>query len=177
MGRKLIIKGADFSANGIEVIAKRYTSLVDKNGDVVEVGTTLAKEITAYFYYRTDVNVLARGASYPTSIACSSTLNDLIEVEEYTHAKITSTTTLQMLISNPKWISPIMLFLDENKKLLGGFSSEPEDTSLENVPNVEFVGKSNDERTFEMDIPSGAKYVVCNALSLNRFILELSKND
>jgi hypothetical protein len=174
MGKKLVIKGADFSVNGFtyEVVTKNITTLYKSDGTVLSQGETLQSSDTRYFYETTSGELKQGGNISKICVSTSSSITStFVDVEDYTHAEVTTICNI-----NPASIikgAAIMFFLDSSMNIIGGFSTGD---SLCGCLNK---GASNDLRTLSMDIPTGSKYVVCTYCSATNtvedFKLTLSK--
>lgn len=174
MGKKLVIKGADFSANGFtyEIVKKEVTALYDKNGNAVAMGDTVASSSSRYFYEKTETGALSEGSALVGTASTSSGLSGtFVTVEDYTDAEVTTTNSF-----GPSGVIAgvaVMFFLDSTKKILGGFSTGD---SIKGCTNV---GTSLSERTLSMKVPAGSVYVVCtvynNGGTIPYFKLTLSK--
>lgn len=174
MGKSLIIQGADFSLNGFKYteVKKTVTDLYNYQGvKIVDWATQMASGSNGVYYYEAANAVLGKGTSL-TNIA--STL--LIDAEDYTIAKVhtmcgTGATGVVLGCA-------IMLFLDINQKIIGGYS-----TASVGATGIvsEGVGVINNMTDFSKEIPSGCKYIVCTVSGTNistlftQFKLELSK--
>lgn len=177
MGKKLVIKGADFSANGFhfEIVKKEVTKLVKKDGSEVSQGDTIDKADSVYYYEQANKGYLAAGSNFGGAVSTSSSFAAGgavdIDVEDYTDAEVTST----LVIPGQSSIAgvAIMFFLDSSKNIIGGFSTG------DSVKGCQNVGASDTERTFSMKIPARSKYVVCTVCQLSGvvpyFKLTLSK--
>lgn len=155
MGKKLIIKGADFSANGFhyETVKKEITALYKYDGTLAQVGDDVPGTDGLYVYENTSGEI-KYGSSLAGAVSTKSGYDgDNIEVEDYTDAEVKSVNTIapQGVIAG----SAIMFFLDENGGIIGGLSTGD---SLKGCVNK---GTSQEERTFSMKVPASAKYVVC----------------
>lgn len=177
MGKSLIIQGADFSSNGFKYteVIKTVTDLYNYQNVKIEDWSVQMASISNGFYYAEKANaVYARGTSLADT---ASTL--LIDVEDYTHAKVYTKCNIPYSLSAPQILGvAIMLFIDSNNKIIGGYS-----TANVNSSNTisEGVGAINTMTYFEKEIPTGCRYVACtfngtNASTLfTSFKLELKK--
>lgn len=175
MGKKLIIKGADFSANGFhyEMVKKEITTLYKFNGMAATIGENISALDSCYWYEKATTGELTLASSLAGAVSTSYNLDSLVEVEDYTDAEVKSVNSIQ-----PQGIvagCAIMFFLDENKGIIGGFSTGDSTKGCVNK------GASSDERTFSMKVPASAKYVVCTVRAypsnvVPAFKLTLSKH-
>lgn len=171
MGKKLVIKGADFSENGfvVEIVKKEITDLYNRSGGLVETTTTAAESF--YFYEASNGNLGGGGNLAGQMITRKGEFGADIDVEDYTDAEI-QTRQGQGPIGSVAGVG-VMFFLGANRQIIGGLSTGNSQRGCTNV------GASFEQRTFSMKIPAGAKYVLCTAsgtigTSLN-FKLTLSK--
>ena len=172
MGKKLVIKGADFSENGFvyELVKREITTLYNTNGATVATGDSVQAADSVYYYEHTNGS-LQKGSGFAG--ACSTAYNTTyIDVEDYTDAEIITTCNIEPYqgISG----GAVMFFLDANKAIIGGLSTGASSHGCVNV------GYSNTEITRSMKIPEGARYVVCTAVNTStkkvpNFKLTLSK--
>lgn len=176
MGKSLIIKGADFSANGfnLNVIRKTITKLVNYDG--IEVTEPTIRSESIYFYEHSTTGEMLGASNLASSASTnrySYTAMDLIDVEDYTEVEIT--TRVDQGTYQKVGGLAVLFFLDSSMNLIGGLSSATQD-----LPNsvCERVGISDAYRTFVRNIPFGAKYIVCTCqdkIGYNNFKLELRK--
>lgn len=177
MGKSLIIKGADFSSNGFKYtkVIKTVTDLYNyQNVKIEDWSVQMATPSNGVYYSEKANAVLGKGTALNGT---ASTL--LIDVEDYTHAKVYTKCNIPYSPSAPSVLGvAIMLFVDSNNKIIGGYS-----TANVNSSNTisEGVGAINTMTYFEKEIPTGCRYVVCtfngtNASTLfESFKLELKK--
>lgn len=175
MGKALIIKGADFSANGFhyQTVRREITTLYDYTGNVKTTVADLPVSQAVYFYEDSSTHALAVGGSLGGAVSTSNGLGNrtYVEVEDYKKAIVTS----RVSVGGSGVIGglAVLFFLDENLNIVGGLSSGNSNTCRN-------VGLSNELRTFEVDIPATAKYAVATmmgneTIDLSNFKLVLEK--
>jgi hypothetical protein len=176
MGKKLVIKGADFSENGFvfELVKKEITTLYKSDGAVASPNGAIINTETRYFYEYATSGALTQGTNL--SKACYSTSPDIsgtfVDVEDYTDAEVTSICNFGPSGNIAGFA--IMFFLDSSKNIIGGLSTGDSQVGCVNK------GASSELRTFKMSVPAGSKYVVCTFCSnastnVGDFKLTLSK--
>ena len=189
MGKSLVIKNADFSANGFTYTEQSVTyglsSLMDKTGAAIEDVTTIAIANGNWWYEQqtsagsgvfrlmsaTNLNGLA-STSYATSQGGDDpTPVSAIEVGDYEFAEVTTKLDISTQGSGIVTGLAIMFFLDADKLLIGGLSTGNNTIS---GTKCEQVGAVANVTTFKRAIPSGCKYILCSTQT-NDFSLKLSK--
>lgn len=174
MGKSLIIKDADFSNNGFryQEVTKTITDLYNKSGSKVTDWSVQMSLISQTIYYSEKAGaVLGVGSNYSNA---ASTL--LIDVEDYQSATVH---TKCGVAAGPTVLGcAVMLFLDANQNVIGGYSTAP--VGATNVIS-QGVGTVSVLTDFTKEIPSNCKYVVCTfhgadaSETFTKFKLELKK--
>lgn len=159
--KKLVIKGADFSANGfsLTVVTKEITSLYTSLGEYV-YGNNVELPNGQYIwedFANNGINFAQRFAGSAINPVWGSSA-DYIDVEDYTRVTIKSAIASLKVGSNGYGI--ILGFLDSNKQLLGGLCCAPEGTT---GLICECVGYSLSVREFTREIPIGCRYICATA--------------
>ena len=154
MGKSLIIKGADFSANGF----KYQEEVTDASTLYIKNNVVLTAE-----NYATLSNAAEGMAAYEKTdgdfnensiLAYTATAKADCSAFDVVRVKVRNNIFKQSTIQG----AALLLFTDVNGNIVGGFTTMPEnDTSPSGVTTG--AGTSTALRTFEMDVPSGAKYV------------------
>lgn len=155
MGKSLIIKGADFSENGIRetVIETKITKLYDKNGEITRWPNNTAD--VQYYFFSTDNKILKTGDNN-----LQKAITGKIPVEGYTHVKVRIANQGFTHISSTVAGEIILAAIDASDNILGGYCTSITAEQVGNVP-LQPVGKDETQtRIFEMDIPTGAAYIV-----------------
>lgn len=155
MGKSLIIKGADFSENGMKetVIKTTVTKLYDKSGEITSWPNANAD--TQYYFFSTDNPKLNTGANN-----ILKAITTKIPVEDYTHVKVRTANQGLSYLNSTVAGEIILAAIDSSNNILGGYCTS---TAAEQVGSVPLQPVDKDEtqtRIFEMDIPTGAAYVV-----------------
>lgn len=174
MGKSLIIQGADFSSNGFKytVVTKTVTDLYNYKDVKIEDWSVQMATASNGIYYGEQANgLLFKGTSLINS---ASTLK--IDVEDYQNATVYT----QCNISGPTLIGgAVMLFLDANSVVIGGYSTAPVGSTEGKATGV---GSLTAWTTLSKDIPSDCKYIVCTfrtfsspSTAFANFKLELKK--
>lgn len=165
MGKKLVIKGADFSENGFvyEIVKKEITSLYDKEGNLVTQSSEYLSANGWYYYEQTVDGVLKNtGYNNASTIALCTTQKSgggdvFVDVEDYTDAEIITRCNLGP-VSIIAGVA-VLFFLDSTYNIIGGFSTGD---SLDGCVNV---GASDTLRTFRQKVPAGCKYCVASVFT------------
>lgn len=158
MGKKLIIKGADFSQNGMRetVVERKITTLYDRLGAEVVSWPLDTTTQTCYYYFSTGNNALKEGEKNPYKAWSGK-----IAVEDFTHVKVkTANQTFGHINDN---VSGMILLaaVDSQNNILAGYCSSDSAEQVGDGVNLTPVGVDGSGiRTFELDIPSGAAYIV-----------------
>lgn len=155
MGKSLIIKGADFSENGMKetVIKTTVTKLYDQNGEITSWPNADAN--TRYYYFSTDNPELKTGGNN-----VQKAITTKIPVEDYTHVKVRIANQGMSYVSSAVAGEIILAAIDSSDNILGGYCTS---VTAEQVGSVPLQPVNKDEtqiRIFEMDIPTGAAYVI-----------------
>lgn len=158
MSKKLVIKGADFSANGFSLRSEteQTTDLFLDDGAQYVYGSAIASGSGVYFYERNNAVVKGNYANYATNPHRVSD-QSIIDVEDYT--KVTYQGRLS-LYSAPNNIYLLYIgFLDSSRNLIGGVCNAP--IGAEGFTS-ECIGPSSSVIEFTRDIPSGCKYIIAS---------------
>ena len=155
MGKSLIIKGADFSANGFKYQEEvtDASTLYIKNNVVLtsENYATLSSSTEGLMAYeKTNGDFIGNSSivAYTATAKADCSGFDVVRV------KVRNNVNKQSTIQGVA----LLLFTDENGEILGGYTTMPEnDTSPSGVTTG--AGNNTELRTFEMNVPAGAKYV------------------
>ena len=154
MGKSLVIRSADFSEVGfkLEYVEKVVTQLYNSANEVV---TNWAEQTTyalGKYYYENDAHQLVKAGNLE-GIASTQ----MVDVEDYQFAQVYTKNWIGTTGSIVLGIA-LMVFVDANQQILGGFS-----TANEGLGTItKGVGKVNSMTEFSMEIPTGTKYVVCS---------------
>lgn len=160
MGKKLIIKGADFSQNGMRetIVERKITTLYDKLGAAVVSWPVDKTTQTCYYFFSKGSNALKEGGNNP-----DKAWSGKIAVEDFTHVKVkTANQSLGHINDN---VSGMILLaaVDSQNNILAGYCSSNSAEQVGDGVNLTPVGVDGSGiRTFELDIPSGAAYIVAS---------------
>lgn len=159
MGKSLVINGADFSQNGFvytEVRTDASTLYYNNNGSDAELTSAIWDELTqaqcVYSFESTSGSFSIIRNSTPLSVMGYASCQGYEKVEVKTRTLIT---TPQSTIQG----ASILLFVDDNNNIKGGYTTMPTDgTSPSGVTEGKGSG-SGSYRTFIADVPAGATKV------------------
>ena len=159
MGKKLIIKGADFSQNGMRVAERKITTLYDELGAAV-VSWPLSDTATqtCYYFFSKGNTALKEGSNNPYKAWSGK-----IAVEDFTHVKVKTANQSFGHISDIVSGMILLAAVDSQNNILAGYCSCNSAEQVGDGVNLTPVGiYGSGIRTFELDIPSGAAYVVAS---------------
>lgn len=150
MGKKLIIKGADFSANGIQYATEDYSTLYDKSNNAVTLADwPLELSDGAYFAFAKNGTGLNKGTNYPGVLTKIAVPEGAISVECSTNIK-----TGYMSDSVAGFAR--LIFLDSSDHIISGYASTAEQSQVGTTP---VVATGTGYKTINAEIPANAAYI------------------
>lgn len=155
MGKSLIIKGADFSANGFhyEEVVQDVSTLRIKDNVVLtaENYSTLSDKANTLMAYENNAGSFIEATNL---IAYTATAKADCEGWEKVRVKVRSNIYPQSTIAGVA----ALLFTDANNNVVGGITTMSSGSTSPSG-KTSGVGIADTLRTFELAVPEGAKYV------------------
>lgn len=154
MGKNLIIKGADFSANGFlyhEVVTDASTLYMA--GDIVVTAGNFADTATA-----TNSMLVGELTDGTLSIGGGSKYGVSAKADCSGYEKVSVKTIPNFTPQASYYGFAVLLFTDESGNIVGGLTNAAAGSTSPSG-KTEGVGQSGTLTSFECAVPSGAKYV------------------
>lgn len=169
MGKKLIIKGADFSENGfhytVEEIDKSELYYKDNTQVTLQNWSSAASVSSSgnYLTHRNDSDDVYCSTYKYCCLAggYDATNNKAVKIALPANAEKVSVSTINNLsptmVGGHLTSGVLMAFLDSNEKIVGGFSSA---TNQRDVGTAKLTAVGITFQSLEMNVPEGATHVV-----------------
>lgn len=154
MGKSLIIKGADFSANGFkftEVITDASTLYIN-NDEVLtnENWPTLATYTNSQFVAETTSGSFTKNYGIKYNAYAKADCSDAVKVRVKTRAASP--------VQSSYYGFAIILFTDAQDNIVGGYTNAPTESTSPSGKTIP-LGVDFTVKEYEADVPEGAKYV------------------